>query len=1304
MSISTRQTCSRCNQSLPPDHFVGRRSRPCKQCAACRGAPTEHLTPPFLLVLAPDIPPTQVEAPPVSPPTAVEPLPAPATEPIPALVFDHSLVESSPAVVALNRKVDDLSASFTSVHASLTQVLAILSQSQPTPASAPNPAPTSAPAPVPTPAMSILPVPAPSSPVAGASSAPSPGESQVNCLFPWVSREVIQQIIDDSLLPQDLGKLRNPDTARSLPTPEVDHVFINGVRVEAPTAASSASPVKVFLRHVPDVRTFAQVWAVYASIRACASNDPSLGASLAEFLVHVIDVDATYTWASVAAYILSICRRRFGHTSAADWSLRDHAVHQDHLTATALRATRIPALYRPPPPTPSAPAPPAKCTKLGEVCFRFGTAIPSTAGSGSAPHWLGDFRPRISSAAGLGSAFNRPASVAGHEIPAAGLGALSSTGATGIKIPSAAGLGTATHLDPRPNTDFVADVFDPDIEPARFGSMQDCADNWYRLLRRYPSGTFQRQLLGMIRHGCLLGYDGPLRNAKRSARNLPIPAEGHTHIRRELDARLREGHLTIIPPGTALVESPIGVVPKPRSTKLQTIHHLSHPRKPNGTTLPSVNAGISPSFVRIRYENLDALLSFVSKNPGCLLWKGDLEDTFCHVVTATPDAHLLGFSYDGVRYRENALTFGSSSSPWLFNLVAEFLHWVVAACLPPDWPVGHYLDDTFGAVPASDTTNTLWPVHVLALTAAALGLRLSPKKTFSNTTKLEILGIEIDSVAQTVGITNERRARILSQCRSLLQRRSADLLDMQRIASLLQFVSQVFPCGKAFLRRLYDATRRAASVRCRISRETWAKLTWWCRVLESWSGTTVLSPSPLLVAHIWTDACPRGFGGYLGPASNLQAIFATETPRHHCTKNIRFLEALAVLEALRRFSPLWGTPRLVVVHVDNENVEHGLRLGRSCDPLTQRLIREIYSLCFTRNITLRPVRVSTSDNPAVLPLGTHTNHCHPPPGFAASLAVSPAAATLLWHGLTSSTRQRAGGSPSAFHAFCMRKFGFGTSCFPASSTQLLEWLAHLSASGRSFHAAKHELGALRSHHMDLGLDVTSFGCGRLERALRGYKRLHGVHRTGSKLPITLPLLRRVLEAVSGFADLYPRDHLVFQAAFALAFTCFLHSGKLVWGPNSDPATRLTVSSVKWEQDHAVITLPASKTNPFRQGVKVIAPEVQMDPLFGLGPSGTAAFPRATFVSTLKHAVQAVGLPAHSYAGHSFRRGAATWAAQNGVPDSVIQSLGRWNSDCYRRYINQSATEWRALAASAVFSIRDGPLIPDRPAWRDPGTG
>ena len=39
-----------------------------------------------------------------------------------------------------------------------------------------------------------------------------------------------------------------------------------------------------------------------------------------------------------------------------------------------------------------------------------------------------------------------------------------------------------------------------------------------------------------------------------------------------------------------------------------------------------------------------------------------------------------------------------------------------------------------------------------------------------------------------------------------------------------------------------------------------------------------------------------------------------------------------------------------------------------------------------------------------------------------------------------------------------------------------------------------------------------------------------------------------------------------------------------------------------------------------------------------------------------------------YSGHSFRRDAATWAKQAGIPDSDIQLLGRWKSDAYKRYI------------------------------------
>ena len=42
--------------------------------------------------------------------------------------------------------------------------------------------------------------------------------------------------------------------------------------------------------------------------------------------------------------------------------------------------------------------------------------------------------------------------------------------------------------------------------------------------------------------------------------------------------------------------------------------------------------------------------------------------------------------------------------------------------------------------------------------------------------------------------------------------------------------------------------------------------------------------------------------------------------------------------------------------------------------------------------------------------------------------------------------------------------------------------------------------------------------------------------------------------------------------------------------------------------------------------------------------------------------------AKNFAGHSFRIGAATTAAQCGIQNALIKTLGRWESSAYTRYI------------------------------------
>ena len=60
--------------------------------------------------------------------------------------------------------------------------------------------------------------------------------------------------------------------------------------------------------------------------------------------------------------------------------------------------------------------------------------------------------------------------------------------------------------------------------------------------------------------------------------------------------------------------------------------------------------------------------------------------------------------------------------------------------------------------------------------------------------------------------------------------------------------------------------------------------------------------------------------------------------------------------------------------------------------------------------------------------------------------------------------------------------------------------------------------------------------------------------------------------------------------------------------------------------------------------------------------------RERFVAEVRKALAVVGIDSSRYAGHSFRIGAPTTAAQKGIEDSLIKTLGRWESAAYTLYI------------------------------------
>ena len=53
---------------------------------------------------------------------------------------------------------------------------------------------------------------------------------------------------------------------------------------------------------------------------------------------------------------------------------------------------------------------------------------------------------------------------------------------------------------------------------------------------------------------------------------------------------------------------------------------------------------------------------------------------------------------------------------------------------------------------------------------------------------------------------------------------------------------------------------------------------------------------------------------------------------------------------------------------------------------------------------------------------------------------------------------------------------------------------------------------------------------------------------------------------------------------------------------------------------------------------------------------------------VRDALEKAGVDQSKYCSHSFRIGAATTAAERGIEDAVIKTLGRWRSQTYLEYV------------------------------------
>ena len=228
------------------------------------------------------------------------------------------------------------------------------------------------------------------------------------------------------------------------------------------------------------------------------------------------------------------------------------------------------------------------------------------------------------------------------------------------------------------------------------------------------------------------------------------------------------------------------------------------------------------------------------------------------------------------------------------------------------------------------------------------------------------------------------------------------------------------------------------------------------------------------------------------------------------------------------------------------------------------------------------------------------------------------------------------------------------------------------------------LSAIRNLHLEHGLPDPTTDALNLPRLMRGIKRVHGCT-VDSRLPITPSLLR----SFRSFLNLSYPDHLTLWAAILLAFFAFLRSGKLL---------SLHRSDLHRTKDGYQVHVRQSKTDPFRSGAVIrvlpsgdssLCAVTALDSYLATqGPTEhtlfrlqTAALTRQKLNNLIRDLASRCGVDPRRYSSHSFRIGAASAAAAAGIPDWRIQALGRWSSDCYKRYIRLPSSETNSIAAA-----------------------
>lgn len=245
------------------------------------------------------------------------------------------------------------------------------------------------------------------------------------------------------------------------------------------------------------------------------------------------------------------------------------------------------------------------------------------------------------------------------------------------------------------------------------------------------------------------------------------------------------------------------------------------------------------------------------------------------------------------------------------------------------------------------------------------------------------------------------------------------------------------------------------------------------------------------------------------------------------------------------------------------------------------------------------------------------------------------------------------------------------------------------------------MSAIRWAHIIRQQPIDAFSSPLIKLTIDGIRRVQGNYGKKKAEPLSKDQLRRITSpapAQSSKLTEKQLDDLNTDTAYKCAFAGFLRTGEVTY-ERKDLANKplfernhILRRDVHFSdtEDHVVLSLRATKVDTKYSGVEIVLASephsptcpvqalrrlMQLDPQPGNAPlfrHSSGDFSRAKYIDTLRSRLRAKGFKGVMvYSGHSFRRGAAQHASDNGLLDEDIQRLGRWSSDAFKGYFSFS---------------------------------